>query len=180
MIKKDCQESSSHRFLMGMKPESTRHGDSVFSIFNFTIRFMAIPLFFLAPGYPQSQGDLLSRSFHSAYRIHHSPPSPFFKGRPYHLELFVDIPRDSLKAVSLFLKTEKFLEYQEIALDTYRGRYRFTYDPVQYPGDTLSYFFAVTATDFRIYATPLDTLGRIKPLEVHPLDPEKYYGSPER
>jgi len=123
----------------------------------------------------QSIDSTLNKTFPLTNKLFHHPPSPFFKGRPYFLELFVDIQWDSLDNASIFFKTEKSAEYQEIPLEKYRGRLRFKYDPDRFPGDTLRYFFIVSGKDFSIFAIPLDDSGKIKTVNIHPVDPTKYY-----
>lgn len=123
----------------------------------------------------QSIDTTLTETFPLTNKLLHHPPSPFFKGRPYFLELIVDFPWDSLENASIFFKTEKSIEYQEIPLEKYRKRLRFKYDPELFPGDTLSYFFIVTRKDFSIFAIPLDGSGKIKTVNIHPIEPTKYY-----
>ena len=131
----------------------------------------------LFPLFSQSIDSLLTKIFPPKHVLFHYPPTPFFQGRPYFLELFVEIPWDSLENASIFFKTEKSVEYQEIFLEKYRGRLRFKYDSDSFPGDTLHYFFMATKIDFSLYATPLDTTGRIKPMMIQPVDPNEYFES---
>lgn len=132
---------------------------------------------FLALGTPAAQtaDSLLEISFSLEQRLFHHPPLPFFKGRPYNLEVVVDIPGDSLETASIFLKTDQLSSYQEIPLQPHRGHYVFKYDPQEYPGQLLSYFVVATARGFRLYAIPLDKSGKIRPFKIRPLDPVKYY-----
>ncbi|MFQ6674920.1 MAG: hypothetical protein ACE5LH_01100 [Fidelibacterota bacterium] len=127
----------------------------------------------------QPADSLLKATFSLKQRLYHHPPIPFFKGRPYNLEVVVDIPGDSLETVSIFLKTDRMSSYQEIPLTPYRGRYLFRYDPEEYPGDVVSYFLVAAARGFRLYAIPLDKSGKIAPFTIHPLKPVKYYEPPE-
>ena len=50
--------------------------------------------------------SLLKRKFASTTKLLHKPPRPFFQGRPYNLEFFSDLPKDSVEALALFFKTE--------------------------------------------------------------------------
>lgn len=131
----------------------------------------------MAALFSQSPDSLLVKTFPQSNKIFHRPPSPFFQGRPTFLELFVDIAWDSLKNVSIFFKTENSVDYQEISLEKYRGRFRFKYDSEPFPGDTISYFFMATETDFSLHVIPLDDSGKIKPVQIQPVDPIKYYES---
>jgi hypothetical protein len=108
-------------------------------------------------------------------RIFHHPAKVVFNNRPYDIDLFLDFPEDSLKTVSLFLKTNRMRVYREIPLTMERARYRYRYNPYDLPGDTLTYFFIVELTDYSLFASPLDKQGFIEPV-VRPLvDPVAYY-----
>ena len=125
---------------------------------------------------PAQSGDtLFTKSFPLEHKLLHRPPSPFFKSRPYLIDLFVDIPEESLERVSIFFKTESFEKYWETVLEKYRGRYRFKYNPEEYPGDTLRYFFVAITKHSGIYAVPLDKSGKISPWTILPLDPLEYH-----
>ena len=128
-------------------------------------------------GEPSSRlaDSLLKRTFPFSQKILHKPPSPFFKGRPYTLEVFVDMSQDSVEYVSLFFKTDTFIKYREMPLEEYRGRLRFRYDPKIYPGDELQYFFVVVVKNGGIYASPVHRDGRLRPVKIRPVDPMKYY-----
>lgn len=130
-----------------------------------------------APGRPSTQlaDSLLKKTFPFSQRILHNPPAPFFKGRPYSLEVLVDIGQDSVEYVSLFFKTDSFTEYREMPLEKYRGRLRFKYDPKMYPGDELHYFFVVVVKSGGIYASPVHRDGQLRPVKITPVDPMKYY-----
>lgn len=127
----------------------------------------------------QTADSLLELTFSLQQRLFHHPPLPFYKQRPYNLEVVVDIPRDSLESVSIFLKTDQMSSYQEVPLESYRGRYLFRFDPQEYPGELLNYFLVATTKGFRLYAVPLNKSGRIKPYKIRPLDPIRTYEPPE-
>lgn len=125
----------------------------------------------------QSTGTLLRQTFPSTEKLIHHLKQPVFKGRPYFLELFVDIPDDELESVSIFFKTDSALDFEEVPLELIRGRYQFKFDPKTEPGEFYSYFFVVTTKDFSLYAVPLDDKGKISPNTIFPVDPIKYYES---
>lgn len=131
------------------------------------------------PALAQTADSLLELSFSLEQRLFHHPPLPFFEGRPYNLEVVVDIPKDSLEMISIFLKTDQMSSYQEVPLKPHRGRFLFGYDPQEYPGKLLRYFIVATAKGFRLYAIPLNKSGRIRPFTVRPVDPVKVYELPE-
>jgi len=133
----------------------------------------------LSPLISQSTDSLLVKTFPLENKLFHHPPTPFFQGRPYFLELFVDIAWDSLENASIFFKTEKSIDYQEISLKEYRGRFRFKFDSEYFPGDTLNYFFIITEKNFSLHATPLDKNGKINPVFIQLVDPIEYYESLE-
>lgn len=138
------------------------------------IRYLIGFLILLADQLPQPADSLLMETYLPSQILLHRPPSPFFRGRPYFLDLFVDVPGDSLMSVSIFFKTENSVKYWETAMIKWRGRYRFEYDPDRFPGDTLRYFFVVTEKNFSIHSTPLDNNGKIKPVTIYRVDPGEY------
>ena len=121
--------------------------------------------------------SLLKRKFASTTKLLHKPPRPFFQGRPYNLEFFSDLSKDSVETLALFLKTEKNLEYREVPLEPYRGRYRFRYDPKLHPGEEITYFFVAVMKNAGIYAVPVNGDGKLAPYYIRPVDPIKYYES---
>tara|TARA_B100000035_G_scaffold162808_1_gene138656 strand:+ start:1176 stop:1640 length:465 start_codon:yes stop_codon:yes gene_type:complete len=123
----------------------------------------------------QLADSLLKKTFPFSQKILHKAPSPFFKGRPYTLEVFVGLAQDSVEYVSLFFKTDTFIKYREMPLEQYRGRLRFKYDPQVYPGDELQYFFIAVVKNGGIYAAPVNRDGRLTPVKIRPVDPMKYY-----
>ena len=66
-----------------------------------------------------------------------------FDDRPTLLQLFVTIPDDSIKTVSIFYKTNEMGIFQEIELNKEKGSFTFKFDPVKQKGNSLSYFFIV-------------------------------------
>ncbi|MDP7558449.1 MAG: hypothetical protein QF923_03120 [Candidatus Marinimicrobia bacterium] len=100
---------------------------------------------------------------------------PVFQGRPYYLELFVDAPADKINSASIFYSTKHIAQYREEALEMYRGRYRYKYDPAIHLGEKFTYFFVVTENDYGIHATPLDSSGHISPKVLEPVDPLEYF-----
>ena len=123
----------------------------------------------------QEVDSVLQQTFPVSHKINHRPPRPFFEGRPYYLELFSDLPENTLESITLFFKTDQSMDYREIPLDYYRGRYRFKYDPVIYPGKKLTYFFVAIVKGSGSYATPVDENGKLVPMVIEPMDPIKYY-----
>ena len=73
----------------------------------------------------------------------HKPPKVMFDDRPTLLQLFVTIPDDSIKTVSIFYKTNEMGIFQEIELNKEKGSFTFKFDPVKQKGNSLSYFFIV-------------------------------------
>jgi len=146
-----------------------------FWISSLTLVFTVLSCCFVTTTFAQKSEILLSRIYPFAPKLLHHPPSPFLKGKPYYLELYVEIPEDSLESVTIFFKSDTSADYQEIPMEKYRGIYRFKYDPLEHQGDEISYFFVVSTKSHRLYATPLDTKWRIAPVQLNPVDPVKYY-----
>jgi len=148
-------------------------------IFKTTLLFLGLMTCSLLRGSPGDAQDTTRQvptgPFPVTPRIFHYPAKVVFNNRPYDIDLFVDFPEDSLKTVSLFLKTNRMRVYREIPLPMQRARYRYRYNPYDLPGDTLTYFFIVELTDYSLFASPLDDHGWIEPV-VRPLvDPVAYY-----
>lgn len=133
--------------------------------------------FLLTTTTSQFTETLLNQTFSPTEKIIHHLKQPIFKGRPYFIELFVDIPDDELESVSIFFKVDSALDFEEIPIKLLRGRYQFKYDPKTRTEKSFTYFFMVSTKDFSLYAVPLDDKGKISPNTVFPVDPIKYYES---
>ena len=105
----------------------------------------------------------------------HKPPKVMFDDRPTLLQLFVNIPDDSIKAVSIFYKTNEMSIFQEIQLDKIKGAFTYKFDPGKQKGNSLSYFFIVQQLENSVHATPLGDSGKIKPYNQPLVDAIEYY-----
>ncbi len=105
----------------------------------------------------------------------HRPPKIMFDDRPTLLQLFVNIPNDSIKAVSIFYKTNEMSIFQEIQLDKIKGAFTYKFDPGKQEGKSLSYFFIVQQRENAVHATPLGDSGKIKPYNQPLVDAIEYY-----
>lgn len=114
-------------------------------------------------------------SFLKTVRIIHEPPKTVFIGRPCDLELFVDFPRDSVRSVHLFLRTDKMTLYRDIPLRGKYGGYSFRFWDKEMPALTLEYYFVVELAGTAIFATPIDSTGAIRPVFRSLVDPVEYY-----
>lgn len=106
--------------------------------------------------------------------LFHSPPKPFFKGRIHNLDFITDISADSIVSGTLFLKMNSKSSFQEYQLELSHGLFRFSYDPRIHPGRHIEYYFIVTTKD-RIFGTPVDGNGDLKPIKKLLVDPVQYY-----
>ena len=57
--------------------------------------------------------SLFKKTFPLESKLLHKTPNPFFQGRPYFLELFSDIPLDSLESINFYFKTDKSKNYRD-------------------------------------------------------------------
>ena len=105
----------------------------------------------------------------------HKTPNPFFQGRPYFLEVFSDIPYDSLESINFYFKTNESKNFREEKLNFFKGRYRFKYDPKIYPGKKIYYFFIAKIKHSGMYAFPINEQGMLNPIELKLIDPIEYY-----
>ncbi len=98
-------------------------------------------------------------------RILHHPPEVIFDNRLTDLELFVDIPQDSIESVSLFLITDAYEKVREIPLQFSRERYTYRFDPTSCACTSLQYFFIVRLIDYSLYSVPSDNDNGPKSIE---------------
>ena len=105
----------------------------------------------------------------------HKPPKVMFDDRPTLLQLFITMPDDSIKTVSIFYKTNEMSMFQEIELNKEKGSFTFKFDPGKQKGNSLSYFFVVKQTDDSMHAVPLSNPGKIKPYYHLLVDAIEYY-----
>ena len=124
---------------------------------------------------PDSTLDISTTYFRTAPLLLHQPPKIIFDDRLTKLQLYVDIPEDSIATVSIFYRTNAMENMQEITLAKEKGSYAFNFDPGFQGGDSVTYFFTVAVIDQSIHATPLDKNGKIKPYNKPLVDPIKYY-----
>ena len=124
---------------------------------------------------PDSTLDISAAYFRTVPLLLHLPPKIIFDDRPTKLQLYVDIPEDSIVTVSIFYRTNAMENMQEIPLAKVRGFYAFNFDPGFQGGDSVTYFFTVAAIDQSMHATPLDKNGKIKPYNKPLVDPIKYF-----
>ena len=124
---------------------------------------------------PDSTLDISTTYFRTAPLLLHQPPKIIFDDRLTKLQLYIDIPEDSIATVSIFYSTNAMENMQEITLAKEKGSYTFNFDPGFQGGDSVTYFFTVAVIDQSIHATPLDKNGKIKPYNKPLVDAIKYY-----
>ncbi|MFQ6614315.1 MAG: hypothetical protein ACE5D1_05680 [Fidelibacterota bacterium] len=113
--------------------------------------------------------------FLKTIKMIHQPPELLFQGRPYDLELFVDFPLDSIETVSIYIKTDSMYTYLEIPLKDRQGHFTYRFNPRRFKGNVVEYFFTVRLKDYKIFASPMDNVGQIKPVHRTLIDPVKYW-----
>ncbi len=124
---------------------------------------------------PDSTLDISTSYLQTIPLLLHLPPKIIFDDRITKLQLYVDIPEDSIETVSIFYRTNAMENMQEITLAKKKGAYSFNFDPGIQGGDSVTYFFTVAVKDQSIHATPLDINGKIKSYKKPLVDPIKYY-----
>lgn len=124
---------------------------------------------------PDSLGNRVSSGFSHTPKVFHHPARVLFNTHPFYLEVFVKFPRKDLKSVSLFYQSELMSRFMEIPMDIQATRYRFRYDPIEHPAQKITYFFTVATKDGSLYATPVDSSGRLKPITKYLLEPRSYF-----
>ena len=108
-------------------------------------------------------------------RLIHYPENPIFIGQKHNIDFITDIPKDSILSASLFFKTDSLINYQEISLDYKNGLYRFTYSPIVFPGKSIEYYLILQNINDILYASPLNSKGKLSPMRRSLKDPKVYY-----
>lgn len=112
-------------------------------------------------------------------RLYHIPPKPFFKDRSHKLNFITNIPSDSIVVNILFFKTNLMKYYQEIKLVGIAGSYTFLYNPKEYPGDRLQYYFIIKTKE-NLFGTPINDDGELQPVDRLLIDPRQYFDQQRR
>ena len=143
-----------------------------------TNQFLILFLFstvLLATELPDSLNEQNFKGYLQSKKIIHHPKEIMFQGRNYNLELIVDIPKDSIESVNLFIRTDIKRPYQEISLKRKRGIYSLRFDPEVFPGSLVQYFFIVQLSNYSLFAIPVDNNGAIRPVERMLTNAVEYY-----
>ena len=142
---------------------------------NLALLFIFLNTTWLPAAEPDSTLDISASYLQTIPLLMHLSPKIVFDDRLTKLQLYVDIPEDSIETVSIFYRTNTMENMQEIILAKEKGSYSFNFDPGIQGGDSVAYFFTVAVKDQSIHATPLDINGKIKPYNKPLVDAIKYY-----
>ncbi|MBT3479433.1 MAG: hypothetical protein HOA15_07670 [Candidatus Marinimicrobia bacterium] len=119
--------------------------------------------------------DFKMPKFSFTPKVFHHPARVLFNSRAFELEVFTKYPRDKIKSVSLFYKTDTISRLREVPFNPQDKRYVFRYDPKENPAGRIVYFFTVYLKDGGMFATPVDSSGQIMPVTKHLLNPAEYF-----
>ena len=108
-------------------------------------------------------------------KLFHHPHKVLFNSRIFELEVFADFPKQDIKQVSLFYRTDAVPRYIEHSFNQNEMRYVFSYDPQKQPATYITYFFTVALNNGSMFATPVDSAGTLLPITKYLLDPVEYY-----
>ena len=108
-------------------------------------------------------------------KLFHHPHKVLFNSRIFELEVFADFPKQDIKQVSLFYRTDAVPRYIEHSFNQNEMRYVFSYDPQKQPATYITYFFTVALNNGSMFATPVDSAGTLVPITKYLLDPVEYY-----
>ena len=150
---------------------SARNNSGIYSV----VIFIYLSGGSLTASLPDSASDYSGSYFQAMSTLLHMPPKNIFDDRPTKLQLYVDLPEDSIARVSIFYKTNIMENMQEIPLIKEGGFYTFKFEPEVPGADSVTYFFTVATSYQSMYATPLDNNGNIKPYKKPLIDPIKYF-----
>ena len=113
-------------------------------------------------------------------KLFHSPPDPFFIGRPFKLSLVTELNEKTIISALLFFKTDKMKSYREIQLQGNSGLYQYKININDFPGNSIDYFFVIKTTDGKIYGAPVNDENILQPIKRTFIDPVKYYEQKKR
>jgi len=119
--------------------------------------------------------DFKMPEFSFTPKVFHHPDRVLFNSRTFELEVFSTFPREKMKSVSLFYKTDMVPTFREVPFDPRKKQYAFRYDPKENPANKITYFFTVILKDGGMFATPVDSSGQLAPITKYLLDPKEYY-----
>ena len=108
-------------------------------------------------------------------KLFHHPHKVLLTSRIFELEVFADFPKQDIKQVSLFYRTDAVPRYIEHSFNQNEMRYVFSYDPQKQPATYITYFFTVALNNGSMFATPVDSAGTLVPITKYLLDPVEYY-----
>ena len=141
-------------------------------IINRVFSFLAVCVISVQDAIPL---DFKMPAFSHTPKVFHHPNRVLFNSRAFELEVFTDFPEKELKSVSLYYKTDVRPRFMVIPFDPGSNRYVYRYDPKEKPANQIIYFFTVSLKNGAVYATPIDSLGTLKPIMQHLVDPVEYY-----
>ena len=106
--------------------------------FNLSLLFIFLNTAWLPAAEPDSTLDISTSYLQTIPLLLHMPPKNIFDDRLTKLQLYVDIPEDSIESVSIFYRTNTMENMQEIILAKEKGPYTFNFDPGNQGGDSVS------------------------------------------
>lgn len=108
-------------------------------------------------------------------RLIHYPENPIFLGQKHNIDFVTNIPKDSILSANLFFKTDSSINFQEISLENKNGLYRFTYNPIIFPGSSIEYYLVLENINNILFASPLNSKGKLSPMKRVLIDAKTYY-----
>ena len=150
------------------------------------LKKFALCIFLIYNSFLQSQESTHNSNMNLSFdmiediKIFHSPPEPLFIGRPFELSLVTEIDESLLSSVLLFFKTNEMESYREIILTGDAGLYKYKINVINFPGESIDYFFAIRTTDGRIYGAPVDNNKSLNPIRKVFIDPVQYFEQKKR
>ena len=91
---------------------SARHNSGIY----LALLFVLSNTSWVVANKPDSTLNISTAYFRSVPLLLHLPPKIIFDDRPTKLQLYVDIPEDSIAAVSIFYRTNAMEHMQELSL----------------------------------------------------------------
>jgi len=141
-------------------------------------RFLLLYGLFLCISISSQQIDTLDfklPAFSFTPKVFHHPSRVLINSKIFELEVFTDFPKEDIRQVSLFYRTDAAPRYIEHLFEQNEKRYVFRFNPKKTPAVYITYFFTVSLNNGSMYATPVDSSGTLVPITKYLLDPAEYY-----
>ena len=107
--------------------------------------------------------------------LFHNPPVAILNDRPFKFDFFVNFDPGEILSVSLLLRKDSSVTYQEFFLEGEFARYEYILPVHELRGAALTYYFLVNRKDYGLWAYPTGPEGAIEPFVIDLVPPTKEF-----